>query len=83
MRVVVVKVAMVLVMVVLLLPFPFPTRGQDLPSECWSSLREEDDAQSPSPSPLDIINMGVFVAQFVKVIGITEVYLCVTKESGV
>lgn len=73
---------MAVVVVVVLLALPLPTRGQDLSSECWSSLKGEEEAPSPPPSQRDLNNMGVFVAQFVKVIGVTEVYLCVTEESG-
>lgn len=71
MRAVVVRGVVVVVVVVVLLALPLPVRGQDSPSDCWSSLKEEKEAQSPLPSLRDLNNMGVFIAQFVKVIGVT------------
>lgn len=65
---------------VILLGVTHPAQGQDSSSECWSAVREEDPL--PPPSIKDLTNMAVFVAKFVKKIGVTEVYLCVAEGAG-
>ena len=70
----------VAVVVAILLGVTQSSMGQESLSECWSGVREED--PRPPPTHRDLANMGVFVAQFVRLISVTEVYLCVTEGTG-
>ncbi|XP_063882975.1 glutamate receptor ionotropic, delta-1-like [Scylla paramamosain] len=70
--------ARVALVVAVLLGVTQPTRGED--AECWAAVKEEQ--QRPQPSNKDLASMGLFVAKFVKLIGVTEVYLCIYEGTG-
>lgn len=65
--------------VAVLLGVTQPARGED--AECWAAVRQEQ--PRPPPSNKDLASMGLFVAKFVKLIEVTEVYICIYEGIGV